>query len=235
VGDDVHLLGCGCPLGPAIGVVDSMRIGADVAPFWRDALSRGPGRDYDFPSARNALRNSIARAFLHGRCGGTTPTALLVRDRRTKLTLDEVIALATVVAVSGGTFLLSDELPGLAGERLEIARRAQEVQRDLADDPPLCLDPLRPGGSHLLLARGRDRRAYLAVVNLADAAEKIALRAAAYEVVARMLGGAPSDGTRGVDRNLLRRRRRAHRPGKRAAARRAARAAQRPALRSVAW
>ena len=192
VGEEVHLLGCGCPLGPAIGVVDSMRIGADVAPFWRDLLSRGPGRDYDFPSTRNAIRNSIARSFLHGRLWRNDPDCLLVRDRRTKLSCDEVVALATAVAVSGGTLLLSDELPGLAGARLEIARRAQEVQRDLADEPAVCLDPLRPGFSRLLLARGRGRRAYLAAFNLADAAEEVTLPRGAWEAVDRAVGGPPS-------------------------------------------
>ncbi|HEY6394350.1 MAG TPA: glycoside hydrolase family 36 protein, partial [Candidatus Binataceae bacterium] len=33
-GDKTFILGCGCPLGQAIGIVDGMRIGPDVAPFW---------------------------------------------------------------------------------------------------------------------------------------------------------------------------------------------------------
>lgn len=33
-GDDAFLLGCGCPLWPAIGIVDGMRIGPYVAPYW---------------------------------------------------------------------------------------------------------------------------------------------------------------------------------------------------------
>ncbi|MFZ0889873.1 MAG: glycoside hydrolase family 36 protein, partial [Candidatus Binataceae bacterium] len=33
-GTRAFILGCGCPLGPAIGIVDGMRIGPDVAPTW---------------------------------------------------------------------------------------------------------------------------------------------------------------------------------------------------------
>lgn len=32
-GESSFLLGCGCPLGPAVGVVDAMRIGSDVTPY----------------------------------------------------------------------------------------------------------------------------------------------------------------------------------------------------------
>ncbi|MGH7924232.1 MAG: glycoside hydrolase family 36 protein [Candidatus Binatus sp.] len=32
-GNDAFILGCGCPLGQAIGIVDGMRIGPDVSPF----------------------------------------------------------------------------------------------------------------------------------------------------------------------------------------------------------
>jgi alpha-galactosidase len=192
VGEEVHLLGCGCPLGPAVGVVDSMRIGADVAPFWRDALSRGPGRDYDFPSARNALRNTMARSFLHGRLWRNDPDCLLVRDRRTKLGYDEVVALATVIAVSGGTLLLSDELSGLAGPRLWLAARACEVQRDLLDEAPVCLDLLEGPFARFLLARARCGRAYLAALNPTDAPAPIALRLDGSPAVRRALGGLPT-------------------------------------------
>jgi alpha-galactosidase len=39
IGDDGFLLGCGCPFGPAVGVLDAMRVSPDVAPYWTSALS----------------------------------------------------------------------------------------------------------------------------------------------------------------------------------------------------
>ena len=56
-GDDAFLLGCGAPLGPRVGVVDGMRIGADVAP-WLDVprtTSTGPGYADGEPADRQRL------------------------------------------------------------------------------------------------------------------------------------------------------------------------------------
>ena len=41
-GDETFLLGCGCPFGPAIGVVDAMRIGPDTAPAWEPWFNWAP-------------------------------------------------------------------------------------------------------------------------------------------------------------------------------------------------
>ena len=51
-GKKTFILGCGCPLGPAIGIVDGMRIGPDVAPHWERRSWR----------AMSALRSSNWRA-----------------------------------------------------------------------------------------------------------------------------------------------------------------------------
>jgi len=59
-GDDAFILGCGCPLGQAVGVVDGMRIGPDVSPFWGSTAS-GTGD----PSTVYALDAIIARSFMH--------------------------------------------------------------------------------------------------------------------------------------------------------------------------
>ena len=58
-GDDAFLLGCGCPLGPAIGVVDGMRIGPDVAPWWFPA-SRAADSRHRGDLALDAERASAA-------------------------------------------------------------------------------------------------------------------------------------------------------------------------------
>lgn len=187
VGEEVHLLGCGCPLGPAVGLVDSMRIGADVAPFWRDALSRGPGRDREFPSTRNAIRNAIARSFLHMRLWRNDPDCLLVRDRRTRLDRDEVISLASIVVASGGSLIVSDALADLAGDRLDIARRAIEWQRELADEPPSCPDLLDADFPRMLVARRREGGALVAVLNPEDEPRDVAVALADLGPVAAAL------------------------------------------------
>lgn len=124
VGEQVTLLGCGCPLGSAIGIVDAMRIGPDVDGHWlpnlyglQALLKNEPG----LPSARNAIHNTLTRAFMHRRWWINDPDCLLLSPD-TDLNIHEVRSLATTIALSGGSLLLSDDLPELPQERLEIAR-----------------------------------------------------------------------------------------------------------------
>lgn len=121
-GPDTFLLGCGCPLGPAIGVMDGMRISTDVAPNWHPEMlspmfNRWIETELGFVSARNAVQNIISRGPLHRRWWLNDPDCLLVRDEATHLTEAEVQCLATVIALSGGMFLVSDDMTRLAPER----------------------------------------------------------------------------------------------------------------------
>ena len=69
------------------------------------------------PSALNAIRNSITRWWMHGRLWQNDPDCLLVRESETSLTPEEVRTLATVIAMSGGMVLDSDDLTRLSDER----------------------------------------------------------------------------------------------------------------------
>jgi alpha-galactosidase len=124
-GDEATLLGCGCPLGSAIGLVDAMRIGADVGPHWTPSflgLEAPFTREVDMPSARNALQNVMTRASLHRRWWANDPDCLLLRPD-THLTLVEVQSYATAIALSGGSLFFSDDMASLPRERLEIAQK----------------------------------------------------------------------------------------------------------------
>jgi alpha-galactosidase len=137
-GKETFLLGCGCPLGPAIGLVDGMRISTDVDERWKPAYH---GVEFYFredaylPSARNAVHNALTRAPMHRRWWINDPDCLLLRPS-TRLTQAEVHSLATVIALCGGVMLLSDNLPELPPERLHIA----EVLLPLIDRRPHLLD-----------------------------------------------------------------------------------------------
>jgi alpha-galactosidase len=121
-GPEAFLLGCGCPLGSAVGLVDGMRISTDVAPDWNPHLftpQLAPllRHEMDFIGVRNAIRNTINRAPLHRRWWLNDPDCLLVRDHDTRLTEAEVRSLATVIALSGGMFLVSDDMSRLGPGR----------------------------------------------------------------------------------------------------------------------
>ncbi len=120
VGDEVYILGCGAPLGPSIGIVDAMRIGPDVHPdwhpFWRDLTS---------PSAENSIRNTMTRYFFHRRLWANDPDCILIRTRddQSNLVLNEVRTIVSIVGLSGGAVVDSDNLLSLRRGRLKYLRR----------------------------------------------------------------------------------------------------------------
>lgn len=111
-GDDTFLLGCGVPLANVVGVVDSNRIGQDVAPEWRLAPEREviPGYLEVQPAVAYAAGNTIARSFMHRQLWLNDPDCLLLRSERTDLTPEQIHTWAEVVATSGGLALVSDDL-----------------------------------------------------------------------------------------------------------------------------
>jgi len=144
-GDTAFLLGCGAPQGPCIGVVDGMRIGPDVAPWWAPE----PGSPYvdTAPSTLNAWRNTLARSFEHRKLWLNDPDCLMLRTTQTKLTPAQVSAWAEAVGVSGGMALVSDDLALLdASSRAlldEVIRLGTSSDAEaVANTPPTCPDLL---------------------------------------------------------------------------------------------
>ncbi|MFN8556092.1 MAG: alpha-galactosidase [Dehalococcoidia bacterium] len=118
-GDGAFILGCTCPFGPAVGLVDAMRVGPDVEARWFNGL---------LPSAKHAMRLSLQRTFLHRRWWLNDPDCLSLRDYEAPLasgtlTLEEARFLATGIALSGGLAVLSDDLTTLSEERRDVALR----------------------------------------------------------------------------------------------------------------
>ena len=123
-GAETYLVGCGAPLAAAIGLVDAMRIGPDTAPSWEPRYGRIGTlmkRNGALPSFRNSVRNVATRAWMHNRWWTNDPDALLMRDTQTQLTQDEVLAQVTLLGLSGGSLLLSDDLDALPVERSAMA------------------------------------------------------------------------------------------------------------------
>ncbi len=143
-GDDAFILGCGCPIGQAVGVVDGMRIGPDVSPFW-DSTASGAGD----PSTVYALDAIIARSFMHRRLWLNDPDCLMLRARKTRLTADERAALAATIVASGGMLLISDDMSLLDAEAGKlfraVAKIAEEVDSNAAREPVLALDLMTTG------------------------------------------------------------------------------------------
>jgi alpha-galactosidase len=179
-GPQTTLLGCGCPLGSGLGLMDAMRIGPDVAQRWRPTVKGITvffQREPTLPAARNAIRNTLTRAALHRRWWINDPDCLLLNPR-SHLSLEEVRTTAAAIALTGGSLLLSDDLAHLPPQRLRIARALLPVidrrpwVLDWLDVPTprrLRLDLDGPAGPwHLLALFNWDNRPRNLALRLAD-------------------------------------------------------------------
>ncbi|MBN1312910.1 MAG: alpha-galactosidase [Anaerolineae bacterium] len=120
-GEEMTIIGCGCPAGPALGLVNAMRVSPDCAPNWYPrlfGLERPLRRDPSLPATRNAIRNSIERGFTHRRWWWLDADNLLVRQQQ-EMTAAEAQSYATVIGLTGSHLVLSDDLPAVSDERLD--------------------------------------------------------------------------------------------------------------------
>jgi alpha-galactosidase len=161
-GDDVFVLGCGAPLGAVVGVVDGMRIGADVAPWWELPPEHPtlPGTADAAPATRHAFTNTLARAHQHRRLWLNDPDCVMLRRTETRLTDEARRAWALTVGMSGGMVLVSDDLAllgpterALLDEVLALGAAADEAATTHA--PPHASDLLAAEGPTTIAAAGR--------------------------------------------------------------------------------
>ena len=118
-GPDTFLIGCGCPVASAIGYVDGMRVSADTGPTWYPAFPL-PWWDHGtLPCLRSMIRNSMARAPMGHRWWHNDPDCLLLGES-TRLTIQEVASAASIVAMTCGMMLLSDDLTNVSVERMRV-------------------------------------------------------------------------------------------------------------------
>jgi alpha-galactosidase len=142
IGPDAFLVGCGCPLAQAVGVVDAMRVSPDVAPHW-EPRSSWPGLAETAVAARNAVTASALRAPLHRRLWINDPDCVLLRPSATELTPEQRRQLADVVGGTGGFTVVSDDL-SLYGDEEWAALNGLRSLAPSVDAPLTITDPFDP-------------------------------------------------------------------------------------------
>ena len=143
IGYDAYLLGCGCPFGPAVGVVDAMRVSPDVAPYW-DERAVWPGFEGSGVATSNAVRASVLRSPLHRRLFVNDPDCVLLRPTNTELTLEQRHELADSVLATGAFVVLSDDMARYGDAEWQEVERLREGRAEM--DHPLDLaDPFSSG------------------------------------------------------------------------------------------
>jgi len=176
-GEKTFILGCGCPLGPGIGIVDGMRIGPDVAPHWGTAAGVEPGTAY-------AIDAIVARSFMHRRLWLNDPDCVMLRAKETRLSADERHALAWTVAASAGMLLISDDMRLLSEEDATLFQAATrigaEVDAASTDEPPIARTLMEDSTLKIVSTRTRNGSLHL-LINMSDCAQNVRLQ----EVVER--------------------------------------------------
>ena len=113
LGPDAHLLGCGAPVLPSVGLVDSLRVSADT-----DAEMEPGDGDYSQPSQAAARLGGRGRQFMNGVLFVNDPDCLIVAehvaDRR---------GWADHVAATRGAVVSSDRLGALDAWGLDRTRQ----------------------------------------------------------------------------------------------------------------
>lgn len=139
VGKDTFLLGCGAPIFPSVGYFQGMRISCDVAPFWKPQLIRRLLRDKNALSAQKALVNDLTRSSMHRKFWFNDPDCLLVGKKKNSMTSKQTRIMASVMAVSGGMLLVSDDMTNLPEERLNLLQKTIQLSRLCQSKSPLPL------------------------------------------------------------------------------------------------
>jgi hypothetical protein len=154
-GDDVFITGCNVAqnmrtLAASFGLVDALRVGRDIGANWEKIL----------PSMTMGTR----LYFFHGRVWHNDPDCLMLRK---PLTVEQARAWASWIAVSGQLNLVSEWLPGLPPERLEIIKRSMP-NTNLCGRPLDLFERNDPRIWKLSAGTGENRRDVVGLFNWDD-------------------------------------------------------------------
>ncbi|GEM46167.1 glycoside hydrolase family 36 protein [Deinococcus cellulosilyticus] len=128
---DAFLLGCGAPLAQSVGLVDAMRIGPDVTPFWDDYARRRWVKDGSHPSLKGTLQTCLSRFYQH-HWYMPDPDVMIARQKLSLLSDQERESLLRLVQVTGGLLASSDPLMLLEQKDIDLLRTSLEFHpRDL--------------------------------------------------------------------------------------------------------
>ncbi|WP_205856921.1 glycoside hydrolase family 36 protein [Phytoactinopolyspora endophytica] len=122
---DALLQGCGAPMFPSVGLVDTMRVGTDVAPHWS-----APGGEMSAPATQAAVVSTVGRAFTQGRFWINDPDCLVARPE-----IEHRERWADVVDRYGAVRISSDGLDRLDDWGLDTVRRLLVPARTEPFDP----------------------------------------------------------------------------------------------------
>lgn len=164
VAEDRYVLGCGGLFAPSVGLVDAMRVGPDIERFWRNESRK---RDGSEPALQNAIRSTLAHYWMNDSLWLNDPDPFIVRKDNSDLTLPEIQAWTSIVALSGGVVQLSDDMSRLEPERAALIHRVLPPLGEAATPLGPCVDGMATR-MQLLVDRSWERWLVAALFNWKD-------------------------------------------------------------------
>ncbi len=151
---DKEILGCGVQQMPCFGKVEYMRIGPDMALWWRHKLLRKNMHREDV-STPNAVHNSIYRRCLNGRAFLCDPDVFLLRRDNIEFTFEQQKALAKFIKLFGGVLFMSDDISQYNDEQLEVFKDVLSddecsVTNVVENNNRVYIDYVQSGEPHVL-------------------------------------------------------------------------------------
>ena len=116
VGDKLFL-GCGVPIGPALGICDACRISCDVDLTYKGKFYSRIQVSNEMLNARSAINNSIFRRHLDGRVWMNDPDVFFLRKDNLTFTDEQKFLLGKINNLCGNVLFVSDN----AGDYDKIA------------------------------------------------------------------------------------------------------------------
>ena len=115
---DKKILGCGVQQMPCFGKVEFMRIGPDMALWWKHTFLRKHMHREDV-STPHAINNSIYRRCFNGRAFLCDPDVFLLRRTNIKFTPEQQKLIGKIIKLFGGVLFMSDNVAEYDAEQLE--------------------------------------------------------------------------------------------------------------------
>jgi alpha-galactosidase len=97
---DAHILACGAPILPTLGLCDGLRIGTDVTPFWLNTPFSIWLNNPNHPGTQNAIRMCIHRQWLK-ELTHIDPDVVYFRSRNMLLTKEQKQLLVDLALICG--------------------------------------------------------------------------------------------------------------------------------------
>lgn len=189
VAGDRFILTCGCPMGPAVGIADAMRIGMDISHRWHLPLNPGTW-PYGNCSILPGSVYTLGRHWMHRNWWQNDPDCLLVDDKGSPAEVDmfqrefnrefaddppfglsdeEAGLWSRLVWTTGGLVLLGENLAAISPGRLPLLESCFPVNERLARRVDYYEDPF------LIVMRLEGEPHTISIFNLSDKTQSVAL------------------------------------------------------------